>query len=119
MQVFKSVAIYRVNYYNSMGQQVKKIHAESMKPGMRLARGITNEGGITLFSEGTTLSEAQISRIHDMHIDAVYVEGSSAPAVPIEEELAMLDARFKRAENDSNMLKLKNTVRQYIQTLYE
>lgn len=102
-----------------MGQQVKKIHVESIKPGMRLARGLTNEGGITLFSEGTTLSESQINRIKTMNIGSVYVEGSSAPAVPIEEEAAMLDNRFKRAENDPNMLKLKNMVRQYIQALYE
>lgn len=102
-----------------MGQQVKKIHVESIKPGMKLARGLTNEGGITLFSEGTTLSESQINRIKTMNIGAVYVEGSSAPAVPIEEEAAMLDNRFKRAENDPNMLKLKNLVRQYLQALYE
>lgn len=86
---------------------------------MRLAKGITNEGGITLFSEGTILSESQINRIKDMNIDAIYIEGSSAPAVPIGEEIALLDVRFKRAENDPNMLKLKNMVRQYIQALYE
>lgn len=86
---------------------------------MRLARGITNEGGITLFSEGTILSEPQINRIKDMNIDAIYIEGSSAPAVPIGEEIALLDVRFKRADNDPNMLKLKNMVRQYIQALYE
>lgn len=86
---------------------------------MRLARGITNEGGITLFSEGTTLSVSHINRIKAMNIDSVYIEGSSAPAVPIGEEMALLDARFKRAENDSNMLKLKSLVRQYIQALYE
>lgn len=86
---------------------------------MKLARGITNEGGITLFSEGTTLSESHINRIKALNIDAIYIDGSSTPTVPIEEEMALLDARFRKAENDSNMRKVKNIVRQHIQALYE
>lgn len=86
---------------------------------MKLARGLTNEGGITLFSEGAVLTESQISRIKAMNIDSVYIVGSSTPAIPIEEELALLEARFKKTENNPDMLKLKNTVREYIQVLYE
>lgn len=98
---------------------MKKVRVESINPGMKLARGLTNEAGITLFSEGTTLNESQISRIKAMNIDSVYIVGSSTPAVPIEEELALLEARFKKIENNPDMLKLKNTVREYVQTLYE
>lgn len=98
---------------------MRKIGIESITPGMRLARPITNESGITLFGEGTVLDERSIERIKTMGIDYIYIEGVATPGIPLEEELHRLDSRFSKVSNVPYMTTIKTAVREYITSLYE
>jgi hypothetical protein len=101
-----------------VNKELKKISAGSIQPGMRLAKSILNEAGMTLFGEGTTLTEPFIGRIRSMDIAFVYVEGSSVPKRPLEEELSLLEARFKKSETEPYMTVIKTSLREYITSLY-
>ena len=97
---------------------MRKISAESAKAGMRLVRPITNESGITLFGEGSVLTDHFIARIRSMHVPFIFVEGDAAPRRPLREELSLLDARFRKTEQEPNMGALKEILKGYIRTLY-
>lgn len=85
---------------------------------MRLAKSIMNEAGMTLFGEGTTLTEPFIGRIRSMDIASVYVEGASVPKKPLQEELSLLDARFRKSEAEPYMTLIKTSLREFITSLY-
>jgi hypothetical protein len=89
-------------------------------PGMVLAREIrsSNEpNGRVLCGKGVTLTESLISRVRQMGIESVSVEGH-----PIKMEgertaadmLAALDQRFCRVTDDPLMMRLKEIYRRQI-----
>jgi len=51
-----------------------------------------------------------ISRLSDLGVDTVWVEGVSENAKPLDEVLAELDRRFTGHENDPLMMALKTVV---------
>lgn len=89
-----------------------------LEPGMKLAKPVTNESGMVLLKEGTELTDSLIDKLRNMGVDAVYIKGTSRPALPMEEMLSLLDKRFIRAEGDSNMAIIKKVVREHIEGLY-
>jgi hypothetical protein len=97
---------------------MKKIPVASAGAGMRLVKPITNELGITLFGKGVVLTDQFIDRIRSMNIPFIFVEGQSAPARSLSEELSMLDWRFRKTENEPYMGALKETLKEYLQMLY-
>jgi hypothetical protein len=97
---------------------MRKISAESASAGMRLVRPITNEAGITLFGEGSVLTDQFIERIRSMHISLIFVEGSSVPRRSMNEELLLLDERFRKTEHEPCMGSLKEIVKEYLRSLY-
>jgi hypothetical protein len=97
---------------------MRKISAESAKAGMRLVKPITNESGITLFGEGSVLTDQFIERIRSMHIPFIFVEGYPAPRRPLSEELSLLDGRFRKTEHEPYMGTLKEILKEYLRTLY-
>jgi len=54
---------------------MQKINLDQAQAGMVLARAITNEKGITLCGEGTTLTDSLIERLKKMEIRRIAVEG--------------------------------------------
>ena len=97
---------------------MKKIPIESARPGMKLVKPITNELGITLFGKDVVLTGQFIDKIRSIKIPFIFVEGQSAPARSLGEELSMLDARFRKTENEPCMGALKETLKEYLQMLY-
>jgi hypothetical protein len=97
---------------------VRKISAESASAGMRLVRPITSESGITLFGEGSVLTDQVIERIRSMQIPFIFVEGHSAPKRRFSEELLLLDERFGKTEHEPYMGNLKEILKEYIRGLY-
>jgi hypothetical protein len=86
---------------------------------MKLSKPVTNEAGMILLGEGTELTNALITRLENMNVQSVHVEGASMPAKPKEEMLAELDARFKKTENEPYMATLKKLFREHIEELYK
>ena len=74
---------------------------------------------IKVHQSATWLNETRIERIRDMNIIAVFVEGVAAQAVPKQEMLARVEARFKSVENKPYMGMLKKAVQEHIEGLYE
>ena len=96
-----------------------KIPTEQLKPGMKLARPLQNSSGMVLMAEGTELTEARITKIENMGVDSVTIDGPSRPARPREELLAALEDRFRKAGASPQMTLIKKTVREHIEAMYE
>ena len=96
-----------------------KISVSSLEPGMKLAKPITAKNGMVMLGEGTELTETWIERIRDMEIASVFVEGPPVQAVPKEEALANLDARFAQVINKPYMSLIKKITKEHIEGLYE
>ena len=96
-----------------------KIPTEQLKPGMKLARPLQNSSGMVLMAEGTELTEARISKIENMGVDSVYIDGPSRPARPKEELLLALEERFRKAGTSPPMATIRKAVREHIEAMYE
>ena len=95
-----------------------KIPVEQLRPGMKLARPLENTSGMVLMAAGTELTEARISKIENMGVDSVYIDGPSRPARPKEELLAALEERFRKVENSPPMAVIKKAVKEHIEAMY-
>lgn len=98
---------------------MRKIAIESAVAGLKLARPITNDSGVTLFGEGVILDERSIERIKTLGVDYIYIEGMISPRRPLEEELEELEKRFRRVIDVPYMTTIKTAVREYILSLYD
>jgi len=96
---------------------MRRITIDKLEPGMILAKPLMR-GTMVILGEGTQLTDAWVSRIEDMEIDHLFIEGSPEQAIPKEEALAQLDARFKHVEDQPHMKFLKKIVREHIEGLY-
>jgi hypothetical protein len=95
----------------------KQVLAE-LKPGMKLLKPVTNASGMTLLSEGTELNGELIDRLHRMEVEGVYVRGNNRPDRPLEEILAVLEARFIKTGQEPHMATLKRIFQEHITGLY-
>jgi hypothetical protein len=96
-----------------------KIPVANLEPGMKLAKPITAKNGMVMLGEGTELSEIRIERIRDMEITSVFVEGPPVQALPKEEAIANLEARFANTEGKPYMNIIKRITKEHIEGLYE
>jgi hypothetical protein len=96
---------------------MKKVSINELEAGMILAKPVLR-GTMLILAEGTELTDPWISRIDDMGIDCLFVEGATEQAISQEEALALLDARFKLVDGDPHMDFLKKIVREHIEGLY-
>jgi len=96
---------------------MKKVSINELEAGMVLAKPVMR-GAMLILAEGTELTNAWVSRIEDMGVEHLFVEGAAEHAVPKEEALALLDARFKLVEDDPCMYFLKKIVKEHIEDLY-
>jgi hypothetical protein len=96
-----------------------KIPVSKIEAGMKLAKPVAAKSGMVMLGEGTELTAKWIERIQDMGITNIFVEGPPVQAVPREEALANLDARFAHVEEKPYMNAIKKIVKQHIEDLYE
>ena len=84
---------------------MQKISLKLATPGMKLARPVENDRGMTLCGAGTVLSEDIIERLSGMEIKRICVEGhpvdTGQEIKGLSQQLEELDARFQ-AEFDGN-----------------
>lgn len=95
-----------------------KISIDKLEPGMKLARPVTNKGGMVMLAEDTELTAAQIDKMRGMDIQAVFVHGSSGPAVPKDEMLNGLDERFACVHDEPRLALLKKVMHDHLEGLY-
>jgi hypothetical protein len=92
---------------------------DNLKPGMKLARPVTNKGGMVMLAEDTELTMALIDKMRDMDIQGVFVQGLSGPAMPKDEMLCGLEERFASVPDEPRMAILKRIMRDHLEGLYE
>src|SRR5512139_2794904 len=101
------------------GSEMPKIPVEQLKAGMKLGRPLMNSSGMVLMAEGTELTESRISKIENMGVDSVFIDGPSRPAKPKEDLLDALERRFARTAGNPQMSLIKKAVREHIEAMYE
>jgi hypothetical protein len=92
---------------------------DNLKPGMRLARPVTNKGGAVMLGEETELTVALIDKMRDMDIQGVFVQGFSNPATPKDEMLSGLEDRFANVPDEPRLAVLKKVMRDHLEGLYD
>ena len=95
-----------------------KVVLSHVKPGMKLAKAITNKNGVIFIKKNTELTEILIDRLQDMNIDAVLIMGSSKPKMPKKEMLLAADRRFRLTDGQPHMDLLKKALKKHIEDLY-
>ncbi|OGW03119.1 MAG: hypothetical protein A2Z59_13580 [Nitrospinae bacterium RIFCSPLOWO2_02_39_17] len=91
---------------------MQKIPLNLAKPGMRLAKAVLNEKGLVLCGEGVELNDALISRLSNLNINKITVEGhpvdTGAEEKPLDEQLQDLEKRFEKVKSDPLMKMIKS-----------
>jgi hypothetical protein len=95
-----------------------RIALDKLKPGMKLAKPVTNQNGLVMLAEDTELTTTLIDKITDMDIAGVYIKGMTQPDLPKEEMFAGLNQRFKNVESEPYMDVIKQVLKEHIEGLY-
>ena len=89
----------------------KCIPTKDAEEGMVLAKEVTNEKGVTLCAEGTSLTADLIERFNQMAITEIYVENNQQLSAEDYAELQQkLEQRFSLSENSHSLLGKLKTV---------
>ncbi|HHO75072.1 MAG TPA: hypothetical protein ENN05_01430 [Deltaproteobacteria bacterium] len=93
---------------------MQKVPIDLVKPGMILAKPVTNEKGMPLCAEGTELSANLIERLKKMDVNTLTLKGHpidlGTQEKTSEEKIQDMKARFSRVEGDPIMEKLKDAI---------
>lgn len=107
----------RRNQRDARMQKMPLVPVGQLEPGMVMAKPLIR-GKVVILGEGTVLTGTWISRIADMGVKQVWIDGPSVQAVSREEALARLDLRFRNVEDCPRMKQIKEVVREHIEGLY-
>ncbi|WP_243545877.1 hypothetical protein [Pseudodesulfovibrio tunisiensis] len=100
---------------------MQKIPLDLAQPGMKLAKPVTNDGGMTIMGEGMELTESLIGRLESMNVDRITVQGSpvdvggAGAGTRYAERVERMDHLFRHYASDMWMIKVKNRLKQYFQ----
>ncbi|WP_319543011.1 hypothetical protein [uncultured Pseudodesulfovibrio sp.] len=100
---------------------MQKIPINLAVPGMKLAKPVLKEGGMTIMAEGMELTESLISRLENMKIERITVQGhpvdmgGAGAGTKWAERLERLDVLFRRHAEDKWMHRVKVRIGQYFQ----
>ncbi len=89
---------------------MRKLPLGEIEAGSVVARPVVTGTGVVLVRPGSPLTPELLARLDALHIDAVWLEGSSPDAKPLEVLLGELEARFAGHEGDDLMSDLKAVV---------
>ena len=88
-----------------------KIPVSKLEPGMKLAKPVMAKNGMVMLGDGTELNETWIERIQDMEIASVFIDGPPIQAIPKEQALSDLEARFALVDGKPYMNPIKKIVK--------
>jgi len=100
---------------------MQKIPIDLAKPGMKLAKPVTKEGGMTIMAEGMELNDSHIARLESMKIERITVQGQpvdmggAGAGTQWGERKERLEHLFRRHVNDKWMMRVKDRMGQYFQ----
>jgi len=93
---------------------MQKIPLKRATPGMKLAKPVVNDRGMTLVGAGTQLTEDTIDRLVGMEVHRITVEGhpidTGQEEKSLDQMLGELDKRFRKVKDDPLMKKIKNMI---------
>ena len=98
---------------------MQKIPIDLARPGMKLGRAVTKENGMTIMAEGMELTESLISRLENMNVDRITVQGhpvdigGAGSGTVYAERIQRLDHLFRRLGEDKWMMRVKQRMAQY------
>lgn len=102
---------------------MQRIKVEQGAPGMVIAHPIETSTGQVLCAKGTELTEGLISRLENLEISHILVEGhpvdDGKPQKTLEEELATLERRFQTVRDNKLMGALKMVVQKHIRKKHQ
>ena len=98
---------------------MQRISISDLKPGMVVAKPVTNESGMVLLSEGTVLTDSLISRLGRMDLSHISVQGGSSTSKSREQMLAELELRFKMTGSEPYMNIIKDAIKARIEEVYQ
>jgi hypothetical protein len=100
---------------------MQKVPIELVKPGMVLARPITNDTGMALCAEGTELSETIIERLIRMNVSHVTLKGHpvdiGGETKTTEQKIEELITRFSRVQEDPLMQNILSAAQSALRAL--
>lgn len=100
---------------------MQRIPLDLAAPGMKLAKPVTKDNGMTIMAEGMEFTESLISRLKTMEIDRITVQGNpvdmdgDGAGTKYTERLERLDVLFRRYADDKWMQRVKGRMAQYFQ----
>lgn len=100
---------------------MQKIPIDLAAPGMKLAKPVTRENGMTIMAEGMELTDSLISRLQSMQIERITVQGhpvemgGAGAGTKWAERNERLDHLFRKHVNDKWMMRVKERMGQYFQ----
>nr|WP_321256914.1 hypothetical protein [uncultured Pseudodesulfovibrio sp.] len=100
---------------------MQKIPINLAAPGMKLAKPVLKEGGMTIMAEGMELTDSLIARLGNMKIDRITVQGhpvdmgGAGAGTKWAERLERLDVLFRKHTGDKWMTRVKVRMGQYFQ----
>ncbi|MBN2298963.1 MAG: hypothetical protein JXM72_10235 [Deltaproteobacteria bacterium] len=93
---------------------MQKVPIDLVKPGMILAKPVTNEKGMPLCAEGTELSANLIDRLKKMNVTTLTLKGHpldlGTQDKTSEEKIQDMKARFSQVLGDPIMENLKEAI---------
>jgi hypothetical protein len=89
---------------------MKKVPITEVEAGHVVARPVATSSGMIMVRPGSVLTPENISRLVDLGIDTIWIEGVSTDAKPMEAVLVELDQRFAGHANDPLMMELKAVI---------
>ncbi|NCC24613.1 MAG: hypothetical protein EOM25_05335 [Deltaproteobacteria bacterium] len=97
---------------------MQKIPLPLARPGMVLEKPITRENGMVLVGEGTTLTDGLITRLENMDIKYVVVEGhpladEGGTGGTASAQIKRLDHLFRKFEIDPWMMEVKAAIKSH------
>lgn len=98
---------------------MQKIPINLAKPGMKLAKPVLRDNGMTVMAEGMELTEALIQRLASMDVERIVVKGrpvkmeGAGGGNLFAERAERLEHLFRAHKKDRWMLKLKAALKNY------
>ena len=101
---------------------MQKVPLELVRPGMILAKTITNDTGMALCGEGTELTDVIIERLKRMNVSHVTLKGhpvDMGETKSTEQKLDELRSRFVRVQGDTLMDMIQSSLESALIALEE
>lgn len=98
---------------------MQKIPITLAKPGMKLAKPVARDNGITIMAEGMELTDALISRLDSLNIEAIVVKGNPVDmgedggGTSFDERMKRMDHLFSIYTQDKWMVKVRERMKAY------